>query len=72
MSIRAKFKVISVTEQEGGLKTVELQPVTSGSPENDRFFKWTPFGQIKMGTVNTDAAVQFVPGDMFYVDFTKA
>lgn len=72
MSVRAKFKVQSVTESEGGLKTANLTPVTSGSPENERFFKWTPGGQIQLGTINPDAAAQFVPGRQFYVDFTPA
>ncbi len=69
MTIRAKFKVQSVTESEGGLKTATLHPVTSGSPENAQFFKWTPSGQIQLGTINPKAAEQFVPGKEFYVDF---
>lgn len=72
MSIRAKFKVQSVTETEGGLKSVKLFPVTSGSPENAEFFKWTPSGAIDMGTINPVAAEQFKPGTEFYVDFTPA
>lgn len=70
MSVRAKFKVQSVTESEGGLKTANLHPVTSGSPENAQFFKWTPSGQISLGTINPDAGKQFIPGRVFYVDFT--
>lgn len=69
MTVRAKFKVASVTEQEGGLKTATLHPVTTGSPENEQFFKWTPSGQIQLGTINPAAAEQFVPGRQFYVDF---
>ncbi len=71
-TVRAKFKVQSVTESEGGLKTANLSPVTSGSPENEKFFKWTPGGQIQLGTINLDAAEQFRPGRQFYVDFTPA
>jgi hypothetical protein len=71
-TVRAKFKVTSVTESEGGLKTVTLQPVISGSPENEKFFKWTPSGSIQIGTINPDASAQFTPGDQFFVDFTKA
>ena len=72
MSVRAKFKVQSVTESEGGLKTATLQPVVSGSPENAEFFKWTPSGSITLGTINPAVAEQFTPGTAFYVDFTKA
>lgn len=71
-TVRAKFKVQSVTESEGGLKTANLTPVTSGSPENEQFFKWTPGGQIQLGTINPTAAEQFTPGRQFYVDFTPA
>lgn len=72
MSVRAKFKVVSVTESEGGMKSVKLQPVTGGSPENESFFKWTPMGSIEIGTLNADAAARFVPGKQMYVDFTAA
>lgn len=72
MTIRAKFKVTSITETEGGLKTAELQAVSSGSPENVEFFKWTPSASIKLATMNPAAAEQFVPGKEFYVDFTAA
>ena len=72
MSVRAKFKVVSVTETESGNKQVKLQPVTGGSPENAAFFKWTPYGSIDMWTINPAAAEQFKPGVEFYVDFTPA
>lgn len=69
-SVRAKFKVISVTSLEGGVSTVKLQPVTTGSDENKEFFKYTPSGSIEIGTVNAAAAAQFVAGAEMYVDFT--
>jgi hypothetical protein len=67
--VRAKFKCDEVTQTVSGGK-VKLTPVTSGSPENENFFKWTPCGQIEMGTINPEAIQQFVPGKEFYVDFT--
>ena len=70
MTVRAKFKVTSVTEQEGNVKSVKLVPVVGGSPENAEFFKWTPFGSIEIGTLNEKASEQFKPGSQFYVDFT--
>lgn len=72
MTVRAKFKVVSVTEVEGGLKTAKLQSVTSGSPENEAFFKWTPTANIDLSTMNPVAAAEFVPGRQFYVDFVPA
>lgn len=71
MSVRAKFKVETITQNESG-SNVKLVPVVSGSEENEKFFRYTPFGAIEIGTVNKDAAAQFSPGDEFYVDFTKA
>jgi hypothetical protein len=71
MTVRAKFKVAEVTQHEQG-SSIKLVPVTSGSPENEQFFKWTPWGEIKIGTINQAAADQFKPGAEFYVDFTPA
>lgn len=71
MSVRAKFKVDSVTTNEHG-GSIKLLPVTHGSEENEKFFKWTPYGQIEIGTVNEDALKQFKPGTEFYVDFSPA
>ncbi|MDH4451381.1 MAG: hypothetical protein QE265_12455 [Rhodoferax sp.] len=69
--VRAKFKVESLTKSESG-SSIKLRPVTGGSPENEKFFKYTPFGEINIGTVNPKAAAQFEPGNEFFVDFTKA
>lgn len=71
MSVRAKFKVESVLKFENS-GTVEMIPVVSGSPDNESFFKCTPWGAIKIGTINQDAIAEFSSGDEFYVDFTKA
>lgn len=70
--VRAKFlcteKIPSVS---GDGYTISLQTVYSNSPINASFFKWTPFGQLQMGTVNPDAAAEFEVGKEYYVDFTK-
>lgn len=71
MSVRAKFKVRSVTISNFG-QSIELEPVTHGSPENERFYKETPGGKIVLSTINKNAGLQFKPDDEFYVDFTKA
>ena len=72
MTVRAKFRVSSVTRMENEASRVTLNPVTSGSEENRAFYKWTPGGNIVLETVNTDASKQFEPGREFYVDFTLA
>lgn len=69
--VRAKFKVEKIIETTGG-KEIILSPVTASNPENSEFFKWTPFGEIRMGTINEKAAEQFRVGEEFYVDFTSA
>lgn len=71
MSVRAKFRVQSVTQYEHGY-AVKLTPVSSGSAENASFYKWTPGGSIELQTVNDDAAKQFAVGIEMYVDFTPA
>lgn len=78
MTVRAKFKVKSITltpgwrEGEGCLSQIILEPVISGSAENKAFFAATPLGKIEISTVNEKAAEEFNPGDDYYVDFTKA
>lgn len=69
MNVRAKFRCESIEPQTGG-KVVTLRPVVSGSAENESFYRYTPWGEIKLGTVNEAAAAQFVEGAEYYVDFT--
>lgn len=69
MSVRAKFKVESITQTTNG-HSVALTPVTGGSPENEQFFKWTPYGKIEMGVISAETAAKFQPGQQVYVDFT--
>ena len=68
---RAKFRVEEVGQNMSG-HYVNLRPVTGGSPENEQFYKYTPCGEIKLGTINAEAAANFAPGKQFYVDFTPA
>jgi hypothetical protein len=71
MSVRAKFRVQSITQYDNG-RSIKLSPVTSGSKENEQFYKWTPGGSIELSTVNEEAAKQFGIGKEFYIDFTDA
>lgn len=70
--VRAKFKVQNVDTREDGGGTVTLTPVTSGSEENEAFYRWTPGGSIILSTINAEAVKQFENGKEFYVDFTPA
>ena len=71
MSIRAKFRLISV--EPNGL--IRAEAVTADSEENKSWSKWTPGGQLFLNITNPDALVQFAPdGDLcgeFYLDLTK-
>jgi hypothetical protein len=78
MTVRAKFKVTSITRREhwdkskGEIQSIELQPVIGGSDENKEFYAATPTGSIKLDTINESAGKQFTLGGEFYVDFTPA
>jgi hypothetical protein len=77
MTVRAKFKVQSITEtkhwqaDKGNMFTIQMNPVSSGSEENKSFFEATPSGEIKM-TVTNGVGKLFPVGSEFYVDFTPA
>ena len=68
--IRAKFIVQTVHENKSGFE-IDMVPVVCGSKENENFFKWTPYGSLKMGIVSKEVAEKFRPGTEFYVDFTQ-
>lgn len=55
-------------------KTGQLcfSPVINGSEENRSFFKYTPGGDMRFFTVNTEAFNSFEIGKSYYVDFTPA
>lgn len=78
MSVRAKFKVTSTTQrkhwdsQKGHIHEIQLEPVVSGSPENDAFYAATPHGSISLQTLNHAAGSQFELGGEYYIDFTSA
>ncbi len=67
MTVRCKFTCMDKTENTDGVE-VTFSPVTSGSAENERFFSFTPWGELKFGTFNEDAAAQFEVGKEYYVD----
>lgn len=78
MTVRAKFKVDSITRQKhwdaakGEFQTIDLSPVGGNSPENAAFYAATPSGSIKLSTINKEAGSYFELGGEYYIDFTKA
>lgn len=69
--VRAKFVCRSVNV-DGDQAQISLEAVADGSEENKSFFRWTPYGEIKLAVVNAKAAEQFKEGQSYYVDFTPA
>jgi hypothetical protein len=52
--------------------TIELNPVTSGSAENEKFYGSTPSGSVSMSVWSAETAASFKIGEAYYVDFTPA
>ncbi|HEX9996518.1 MAG TPA: hypothetical protein VGB45_05185 [Abditibacterium sp.] len=74
--IKAKFRCTEVAKTEpfygvqaDFLYTAKLQPVTTGSEENKKFYAATPGGNISLTSILPD---YFVPGKEYYVEFTPA
>ena len=70
--IRAKFRVVSVTEHAGNNegKTIRLMPHYDQSiPEDLRFAQATPSGELTMYVNNPAAVEELSLGKFFYLDF---
>jgi hypothetical protein len=78
--VRAKFYAQRIEKTKYGyspnqkeMTTIVLAPVYSQeeNTENKKFWDATPSGEIKLGTVNLEAADYFILGEEYYIDFTK-
>lgn len=72
MKLRAKFTVESKTEKNCGPQRpgfeVELTPVVGDTEENERFFRYTPYGKLTMGLVNPETAAAIEVGKTYYLE----
>lgn len=73
--IRCKVRVTEVTctkNSEGKIEQerVKLMAVTSDTPENKQWSKWTPSANFDLIINNPDAFDKLSSGHEFYVDFT--
>lgn len=78
MSVRAKFYVTRIEktkwQQNDEMNTIVLAPVYSAdeNSENKKFWRYTPSGEVKLGTINKAASDYFELGKEYYIDFTAA
>lgn len=72
MSVRAKFKVQSITSYENSSEVKLIAVYGDGSPENKAFFTATPSASINLTVMKPEVAARFKVGSSFYVDFTEA
>ncbi len=57
------------------MQTIVMVPVYANNDpahENTKFWNATPSGEIRLGTINQEAAQQFELDQEYYVDFTPA
>ena len=82
MKVRAKFLCVEIGQtlgsfknletdkyEQGKLYTYKFNAVTSGSPENELFWAYTPSGQVNLSSVRVDL---FEVGQEYYLDFSPA
>ena len=69
--MKCKVRLDKITRTANGYE-LTYAPVTSGSPENAQYFKYTPYGQIHLGTINENVVRDLEPGKEYYVEFTEA
>ncbi len=65
---KCKYRCDSVKKFARGnefLYEAEFFAVTGGSAENDEFFKYTPYGSLKIGLYKENT---FQPGKEYYID----
>jgi hypothetical protein len=69
--MRCKFRLEKLTKTMSGYEVTFL-PVVGGSRENDSFFKYTPYGEMKVGLVNETVAEKLEVGREYYLDLSVA
>lgn len=71
-TIRCKFRLDSITHTAQYGANVKFSPVTGGSEENKKFFKYTPGGTLEFNTVNEEAIAGLKLGGEYYLDIVPA
>jgi hypothetical protein len=69
--VRGKFRVSCHIKDEYPGTGIKLYAVSNReTPENERFHRATPSGEISLRVDNPEAETQFAIGTEMYVDFT--
>lgn len=70
--VRAKFRLQSITSSASysGQQFVFNAIGDYGIPENERYHRYTPSGELKITVDNPPAQEQFSLGKDYYLDFT--
>jgi hypothetical protein len=74
-TVRGKFKCRSKAEVywNKDARVIVFDAVCNdGTPENQRFHRYTPAGTVDITVDNPSAAEFFVLGQEYYLDFSKA
>lgn len=72
-TIRAKFECNTIETDRWGNKTAKMTAVYGTEGENKDFTDATPSGSLEIHISGNAPASEFInPGDVFYLDFTKA
>ena len=73
MAVRAKFRCNSVEQFDttgSGMRSFRFSAVyDDGVPENERYAKYTPSGELRIAVDNPN--VTFEPGKSYYLDFSS-
>jgi len=71
--VRLKFRCDGKGPLVGGAgREVVLRAVTSGSPENELFWRYTPAGELRFSTEVERALRFFEPGAEYVIDIKRA
>lgn len=71
MKMRAKM-ICRDVQTSDDQSSVKLEVVTSGSPENSEYFKYTPAGTLQLSVLKPELVKDIKVGDEFYVDLIPA
>jgi hypothetical protein len=72
MTVRAKLQLVAITNHGGTeRKTLRFEARCDQTiPEDQRFQKATPYGQVELQVDNPGAIEKFALGQEYYVDFS--